>query len=433
MRQQAYRSQIFHLLDDPQTDVDAHQYFKDGLLIVEGGHVKAVGNYRTLAKTLRASTKVQHYKNHLIMPGFIDTHIHFPQVDIMGSYGRQLMDWLHEYVFPTEMTFKDKKVCKQTAKFFIDELLRNGTTSALVFGTVHEASVDALFEQAHKRKMRLIAGKVLMDRNAPKELLDGKDMGKAATKRLIKKWHGKDRLGYAITPRFAPTSTPEQLAMAGELKAQNPSVHVHTHMCENKGEIAFVKELFPECKDYLDVYERYGLVGDKTVLAHSIHLNTSMCKRMSAAGAAVSLCPTSNMFLGSGLFDLAKLRRHKVRHALGTDMGAGTRFSLLETMNAAYSVCQLKDLSLSSLDAFYMATLGAAKVLGMDNHIGNFEVGKEADFVVMDLKATPLIARRMKTAKKRMKAMLFAIMIMGDDRMIAETFVMGKSVYKKVS
>ena len=431
MAQQAYRARIFHLLDDPQNDVESsYQYFKDGLLVIENGHVKAVGNYRTLAKTLRASTKIAHYKNHLIMPGFIDTHIHYPQVDIMGSYGRQLMDWLGEYVFPTEMTFKDKKVCKSTAKFFIDELLRNGTTSALVFGTVHEGSVDALFEQAQKRKMRLIAGKVLMDRNAPKGLLDGKDMGKAATKRLIKKWHGTDRLGYAITPRFAPTSTPAQLAMAGELKAQNPSVHVHTHMSENKGEIEFVKELFPDSKDYLDVYESHGLVSDKTILAHGIHLNTSMCKRISASGAAIALCPTSNMFLGSGFFDLAKLRRHKVRHALGTDMGAGTRFSLLETMNAAYSVCQLKDLSLSSMDAYYMATLGAARALSLDSHIGNFEMGKEADFVVMDLKSTPLIARRLKIAK-RLKALLFAIMIMGDDRMIEQTYVMGRRVYKK--
>ena len=430
MRQQAYRARIFHLLDDPQSDVEAYQYFKDGLLVIEDGHVKAVGNFRTLVKTLRASTKINHYKNHLIMPGFIDTHIHFPQVDIMGSYGRQLMDWLNEYVFPTEMTFKDKKVCKRTAKFFIDELLRNGTTSALVFGTVHEGSVDALFEQAQKRRMRLIAGKVLMDRNAPKELLDGKDLGKAATKRLIKKWHGKDRLGYAITPRFAPTSTPAQLAMAGKLKAQNPSVHVHTHMSENKAEIKFVKQLFPKSKDYLDVYESHGLVGDKTVLAHGIHVNASMCKRISASGAAISLCPTSNMFLGSGLFNLARLRRHNVRHALGTDMGAGTRFSLIETMNAAYSVCQLKDMSLSSLDAYYMTTLGAAKVMGMDQQVGNFEVGKEADFVVLDLKSTPLIARRLKIAK-RLKALLFAIMILGDDRMIQETFVMGRSVYKK--
>ena len=430
MMQQAYRARIFHLLDDPQVDVDAHQYFKDGLLIIEDGHVKAVGNYRTLAKTLRASTKITHYKNHLIMPGFIDTHIHFPQVDIVGSYGRQLMDWLQDYTFPAELAFKDPKVCKSTAKFFVDELLRNGTTSALVFGTVHEGSADALFMEAARRKMRLIAGKVLMDRGAPKGLLDGKDMGRAAIKRLIKKWHGKDRLGYAITPRFAPTSSPAQLAMAGELKAQNPDVFVHTHMSENKDEIKYVAELFPDSTDYLNVYEKYGLVGDKTVLAHGVHMSTSMCKRISGCGAAVSLCPTSNMFIGSGLFNLAQLRRHNVRHALGTDIGGGTSFSLLATMNAAYSVCQLRGLSLSSMDAYYMATLGGAKVLGMDNYVGNFEVGKEADFVVMDLKATPLIARRLKIAK-RLKALLFAIMIMGDDRMIEQTYVMGRRVYKK--
>lgn len=432
MTQHAYRSQIFHLLDDPQVDADAYAYFKDGLLIVEDGHVKAVGSYRKLAKTLRASTKVQHYKNHLIMPGFIDTHIHFPQVDIIGSYGRQLLDWLQDYTFPAELAFKDPKVCKETARFFVKELLRNGTTSALVFGTVHEGSADALFLEAQKKNMRLIAGKVLMDRGAPKGLLDGRDLGQAATKRLIKKWHGTDRLGYAITPRFAPTSTSEQLAMAGVLKAENPSVHVHTHMCENKDEIKYVGELFPSATDYLNVYEKYGLVGDKTVLAHGVHMSTSMCKRISKSGASISLCPTSNMFIGSGLFNLSQLRRHKVRHALGTDIGGGTSFSLLTTMNAAYSVCQLRDLSLSSMDAFYMATLGGAKVLGMDKYVGNFEAGKEADFVVMDLKATPLITRRLKIAK-RMKAMLFAIMTMGDDRMIAETFVMGKSVYKKVS
>ncbi|MBL4853056.1 MAG: guanine deaminase [Robiginitomaculum sp.] len=430
MVQKAYRAQIFHLLDDPYLAGDAYQYFKDGLLIVEDGHVKTVGPYRKLAGTLRPNTKIQHYKNHLIMPGFIDTHIHFPQVDIIGSYGRQLMDWLQDYTFPAEAAFKDPKVCANTARFFVKELLRNGTTSALVFGTVHEASADAMFMEAQKKNMRLIAGKVLMDRGAPKNLLDGKDMGRAATTRLIKKWHGKDRLGYAITPRFAPTSTSEQLAMAGTLKAQNPSVHVHTHMCENKNEIKTVSELFPDASDYLDVYEKHGLVGDKTVLAHGVHLSASMCKRISASGAGMSLCPTSNMFIGSGLFKLAQLRRHKVRHALGTDIGGGTSFSLLTTMSAAYSVCQLRDLSLSSMDAFYMATLGGAKLLGMDKYVGNFEPGKEADFIALDLKATPLVARRLKGIT-RIKALMFAIMILGDDRMISETFVMGKSVYKK--
>jgi guanine deaminase len=426
----AYRAQIFHFLDDPQVDQDAYQYIKDGLLVIEDGHVKAVGSYRALAKTLSPRVKIHHYPNHLITPGFIDTHIHYPQVDIVGSYGRQLMDWLNDYTFPAELAFKDKKVCDETARFFIKELLRNGTTTALVFGTVHEYSADALFEAAAKRNMRLIGGKVLMDRGAPKGLLDGKDLGRAATTRLIKKWHGKGRIGYAITPRFAPTSTPEQLAMAGALKAKYPDVHIHTHMSENKDEIKYVAELFPDTKDYLDVYERHGLVGDKTVLAHCVHLSADMCKRVSASGAAVSLCPTSNMFLGSGPFNLAQLRRHNVRHALGTDIGGGTRFSLLETMNAAYSVCQLRDLSLSAMDAFYMATLGGARALGLGKHIGNFEAGKEADFVIMDLKATPLIARRLKSVK-RMRALLFAIMVMGDDRMIAHTFVMGKKAHSK--
>ncbi len=428
MTLQAYRAQIFHFLDDPQKDADAYQYFKDGLLLVEDGHIKAVGSYRALRKTLGDTTKIHHTPNHLILPGFVDTHIHYPQVDIVASYGEQLMDWLTQYTFPAEAAFNDPKVCKNTARFFIEELLRNGTTTALVFGTVHEASVEAVFAQAARRNMRLIAGKVLMDRGAPKALCDGRDLGRAATVRLIKKWHGKHRLGYAITPRFAPTSTPAQLAMAGDLKARYKDVHLHTHISENKDEIKAVAELFPTAKDYLAVYEKYGLVGDKTVLAHGVHMSASMCQRISSAGASVSLCPTSNMFMGSGLFNLARLRRHNVRHALGSDIGAGTSFSLLRTMNAAYSVCQLQDLSLSAMDGFYMATLGGARALGLGHHIGNFEPGKEADFVVLDLQATPLIARRLKIAK-RLRALLFAIMILGDDRMIARTFVMGKRVY----
>lgn len=426
----AYRAQIFHLVDDPHRDKDAYQYFKDGLLIIEDGHVKAVGPYRKLAKTLNPRTPVKYFPNHLLVPGFIDTHIHYPQVDIVASYGEQLMDWLDTYTYPAEIAFADDKKATQTARFFIKELLRNGTTSALVFATVHEGATDALFAEAQKRKLRLIAGKVLMDRNAPKTLCDGKDLGKAASNRLIKKWHGKDRLGYAITPRFALTSSPEQLAMAGALKARHKDVHVHTHMSENKAEIAAVAAAFPKAKDYLDIYERYGLVGDKTVLAHGIHMSTDMCKRLSGSGASISLCPTSNMFIGSGLFNLAKLRRHNVRHALGTDIGAGTSFSLLATMNAAYSVCQFRELSLSPLEAFYMATLGGAKVLGMDKYVGNFEVGKEADFTLLDFACTPLIQRRLRSAQS-LHEMLFALMILGDDRAVAETYVMGRNAYRK--
>ena len=433
MAQRAYRARIFHLLGEPYQAPDieqSYQYFEDGLLVVENGYVKTLGAYKDLIQTLSKHTKIKHYPDHLIMPGFVDTHIHYPQVDIIASYGEQLMEWLETYTFPAEIAFANEETCKNTAEFFIKELLRNGTTSALVFGTVHEGSAEALFSEAQKLKMRVIAGKVLMDRNAPKALLDGRDLGRAASERLIKKWHGNGRLGYAITPRFAPTSTEEQLAMAGALKEKHKDVHVHTHMCENKNEIKYVSELFPQAHDYLDVYERCGLIGDKTVLAHGVHMSAGMCKRLSRAGATISLCPTSNMFIGSGLFNLARLRRHGVRHALGTDIGGGTSFSLLTTMNAAYSVCQLRDLSLSSMDAFYMATLGGAKALGADKYIGNFEAGKEADFVVLDLNATPLISRRLKIAK-RMKALLFSIMVLGDDRMISQTFVMGQRVYKK--
>ncbi|HHL42615.1 MAG TPA: guanine deaminase, partial [Hellea balneolensis] len=362
-------------------------------------------------------------------PGFIDTHVHYPQIDVIASYGAQLMDWLSDYTFPAELSFADPKICANAAKFFINQLLANGTTSALVFGTVHENSADALFEQARKKRMRLIAGKVLMDRGAPKGLLDGRDLGRAASERLIKKWHGEDRLGYAITPRFAPTSTDAQLAMAGQLKEKYPDVHVHTHMSENKDEIKAVAELFPHARDYLDVYERHGLVGQKTVLAHGIHMNTDMCKRLSQSGAAIALCPTSNLFIGSGLFNLARLRKYKVSHALGTDIGGGTSFSQLATMKAAYEVCQLQGLSLSAFEAFYMATLGAARAIGFD-HIGNFNITNEADFTLLDLAATPLVARRMRSVKS-LHEMLFVLMILGDDRLVHETYVLGRSVYKR--
>jgi guanine deaminase len=430
MARTAYRAGIFHLLDDPQRDKEAYQYFKDGLLIVEDGHIKAIGSYRSLIKTLNPRTKIKHYRNHLLVPGFIDTHIHYPQVDVVASYGEQLMDWLEKYTYPAEKSFVDDKKATETARFFLKELLRNGTTSALVFATQDEGATNTLFQEAQKRRMRLIAGKVLMDRNVPDELRDGPDKGRAATTRLINKWHGTDRLGYAITPRFAPTSTNKQLAMAGALKREHKDVFVHTHMSENKDEIAAVARLFPNAKDYLDVYDRHGLVGDKTVLAHGVHLNGDMCKRISKSGAAISLCPTSNMFIGSGLFNLAQMRRYKVRHALGTDIGGGTSFSMLATMNAAYSVCQLRDLSLSARDAFYMATLGGAKVLGMDKYVGNFEVGKEADFTALDLACTPLIKRRAGLAKT-IQELLFVLMILGDDRAVSETFVMGRSAHKK--
>ncbi len=430
MTQTAFRAQIFHLLDDPHVAEEAVVYHRDGLLIIEDGHIRICGPWSECRGLLHRDTRVRHMPDYLIVPGFVDTHIHYPQVDIIAAYGKQLMDWLTTYTFPEEARFSDRKKCQETAGFFLDELLRNGTTTALVFGTVHEVSADVLFEQARARHMRLIAGKVLMDRNAPDNLLDGPDRGQAATERLIRKWHGKDRLGYAITPRFAPTSTPAQLELAGRLKAAHRDVHVHTHMCETKKEIATVAALFPDSQDYLDVYARYGLVGDKTVLAHGIHMGADMCRRIARAGAAVALCPTSNLFMGSGLFNLARLRRYKIRLGLGTDVGGGTSFSQFATMKAAYEVAQLRGTSLGAFEAFYLATLGGARSLGLEKHIGNFEPGKEADFVVLDLSATPLMARRLSVAKD-LHETLFALMILGDDRVVSETFVMGQSAYKR--
>ena len=430
MTEKAYRARIFHLLDDPHVSDAPYQYFEDGILVTDNGHIKACGPASQYLSTLHKDTIIQHFPNHVILPGFIDTHIHYPQVDIIASYGKQLMDWLDTYTFPAETQFSDQTKCAETARFFLDELLRNGTTTALVFGTVHESSADALFDAAKARNMRLIAGKVLMDRGAPKELLDGSDLGEAATERLIKKYHGRHRLGYAITPRFAPTSSPAQLKMAGRLKSRHKDVYVHTHMSESKAEITTVAKLFPQARDYLAVYETYGLVTEKTMLAHGVRLSANMCKRIAGAGAAVSLCPTSNLFIGSGLFNLARLRRHNVKVSLGTDVGGGTSFLQLATMKTAYEVCQLRDLSLSAFEAFYMATLGGARALGLEGYIGNFERGKEADFTVLDLKATPLISHRLRSVQS-VHEMLFALMILGDDRCIAATAILGDIIHRR--
>ncbi len=425
MSQTAYRARILHFIDN-----DKHQYFADGLLICEGGYIKACGDYNDLANVLHKDAKITHYKNHIIMPGFIDAHVHFPQIDIIAAYGKKLMHWLDKYTFPEETKFFDKTKCDEAAEFFLDELLKNGTTTALVFGTVHEQSAESLFEKSRARNMRMIAGKVLMDRNAPDNLLDGDDLGKEATERLIKKWHNKYRLGYAITPRFAPTSTPKQLQMAGELKTKYQDVLVHTHMCETKQEIDSVAKLFPHAQDYLNVYEQYGLVGKNTVLAHGIYMGDDMCGRIAKAGASICLCPTSNLFMGSGLFNWARLNKHKISLALGTDIGGGTSFSQFASMKSAYEIAHLGGDDLSAFNAFYLATLGGAKALGLDKYIGNFESGKEADFVVLDLAATPLLARRIKSVKT-LHELLFVLMILADDRAVAATAIMGHIEYER--
>lgn len=407
---------------------DQVRYLEDGVMITEQGKIRWFGAWEDAQSELPTNVEIQHYPEQLIIPGMIDTHIHFPQTEMVGAYGEQLLSWLNTYTFPTEIQFQDKAYAQEIAKFFVNELLKNGTTTALVFCTVHPESVDALFEAAQQHQMRLIAGKVMMDRHAPEALCDTAASAYDDSKALIEKWHGQGRALYAITPRFAPTSTPEQLEKAGQLKAQFPDVYVHTHLSENKDEIAWVKDLFPEQKGYLDVYHHYGLTGQRSVFAHCVHLEDAEWQCMHDTDSAIAFCPTSNLFLGSGLFPLKKTWEQKVKVGLGTDIGAGTSFSLLQTVNEAYKVQQLQGDKLSAFESLYHATLGGAKALDLDDKLGNFNVGKEADFVVLNLKATALQQLR-QSRSKSIDDSLFALFTMGDDRNIEATYIYGQKAY----
>jgi len=426
-----HRGAILHSLGDP--DIvgieQSYQYLADGLLVVRDGLIEQLGDATELLQQYPQLQVIAH-PNKLITPGFIDTHIHYPQTAVVASYGEQLLDWLENYTFPAEAAFNDPEHCSKTADFFIEELLRNGTTTALVFGTVHKESVSAFFDTADKVGLRMIAGKVMMDRNAPSNLTDTAQSSYDDSKELIERYHQKNRLSYAVTPRFAPTSSERQLALAGKLLQEYPDLYLHTHLSENKKEIEWVAQLFPERSDYLDVYDHYNLVTDKSVFAHSIHLCDRECERLAQANAAVAFCPTSNTFLGSGLFDLNKMAQKKVQVALGTDIGGGTSFSMLQTMQEAYKVCQLKNAQISPFKAFYLATLAGAQALKLEDKIGTLLPGTEADFVVLDLAATPLISLRMENVKN-IEEQLFVLMILGDDRAIDSTYSFGQCVYNK--
>ncbi|TNE64399.1 MAG: guanine deaminase [Alphaproteobacteria bacterium] len=428
----AFKGAIFHLTDDPALvgPGAATGWYPDGMLVVEGGHVLMAGDRVAVEAKLPAAVEVIDASDSLIIPGFVDTHIHFPQLDMIASYGEQLLDWLNRYTFPEEAKFADPAHAAECADFFLEELLRNGTTSALVYGTVHKQSADALFAAAYARGMRIAAGKALMDRNVPETVRDTAQSSDADSRALIADWHGKGRLVYAVTPRFAPACSDDQLTRAGQILKDFPDVLMHTHLSENTAEIAWVGDLYPDAKDYLDVYDRFGLVTNRSVFAHCIHLSGEEYQRMAEADSAVSFCPTSNLFLGSGLFDLKTAEKYGVKVGLGTDVGAGTSFSMLATMDEAYKVCHLKGHKLDAFKAFYLATLGGARALNMGHQIGSFEAGKEADFLVLDLAATPLLARRLKHCKS-IEDILFVLAMLGDDRVIKETWIAGERRYSK--
>jgi guanine deaminase len=429
----AFRASILHCLSDPGSAGDhsktsAIEYIDDGLLIVEKGLVREIGEADGLLSSLPEDINIIDHRDNLIIPGMIDCHVHFPQIDIIASYGEQLLDWLNKYAYPAEQKFEDADHAAEVADFFVDELWRNGTTTALVFATVHPQSVDAIFEKALRKNMRLMSGKVLMDRNCPESLRDDVKSGYEDSLQLIDKWHGKGRLSYAITPRFAVTSSEGQLAEAGRLASEHADVYVHTHLAENNDEVELIAKQFPWSRSYLDVYEHFGLLRKRSVFAHCLHLDDQDRQSMADNGGAIAFCPTSNLFLGSGLFDLQKAAEKGIPVGLGTDVGGGTSLNVLRTASEAYKVLHLQDQALPPFDAFYLATLGAARALYLDDKIGNFEAGKEADFVVLDSGATSITARRLNTSDD-VAEKLFALIMLGDDRCVAATYLMGELVH----
>lgn len=423
----ALRSAMLTFHDDPaRLGEQAYTYLEDGIILIESGKIKAFGEAHRLLPLVR-NVSLQDYRGYLLMPGFIDAHCHYPQIAMIASYGKQLLDWLQSYTFPCEREFADPEHARQIADFFLSELLRNGTTTAAVFGTVHPCSVEAFFSAAQERNMRMICGKLMMDSLAPEWLRDNPEQSYTDSRDLLLKWHQTGRQHYAVTPRFALSSSAEQLAMAGALLKEFPDCYLQTHLAENLHEIAQVKQRFPGCRDYLDVYDHFGLLGERSLFAHGLYLSDEELKVLKSTQSRVVFCPSSNLFLGSGLLDLERLQNQAISYALGTDVGAGTSLSLLKTLADAYKTMQLQGQGLSPLSAMYLATLGNARALNLQDKIGSLEVGKEADLVVLDLHATPLQALRQQQAGSLAES-LFALIILGDDRAIHACYVAGRLV-----
>ena len=420
-----FRSALLRFADDGMALFDP-----DGLLAVgpdaQGRQrVLAAGAWSDLAPRF-GSGPVEHLPGRIIAPGFVDMHIHFPQTDVIGSPADGLLPWLENYTIPHEKRFVAPDYSAQVAQFFIAELLRNGVTTALAFATSHPASAQALFVEAQHHQMRLITGKVLQDRHSPDGVRDDTEQSLIDTEALIQRWHGVDRLGYAITPRFAPTSTPEQLRGAGELAARYPGVWIQSHVAENLDEIRWAHELFPASRSYLSVYDDFGLLRERAVYAHCIHLDEHDRALMRDTGAVAAVSPTSNLFLGSGFFDYAEADRVGMGYGLASDVGGGTSFSPFHTMLAAYYVGRegqaKRGLSLSPQHLWWQHTAGAARALGLAGVVGNLQPGCEADFIVLNPQATPLLARRTAQAGS-IDELLFAMIVLGDDRLVEKTVI----------
>jgi len=426
----AYRASIFHLLDDPRYKSNAYEFIDDGLLVVCDGKVVSIGPAESSLANLPAGVEVTHFERGIITPGFFDLHIHFPQLSTVAVYGEQLLGWLNA-IIPEEEVYKIPEVSAERAKVFLKECLRAGTTTMVAYGSWAKESVDALFSEAERLNMRMVAGKIMADRNMPEGISTTNpenDYNDSAA--LIQRWHGCGRLSYAVTPRFAISSTPDDLEAAGRLMRENPGVYMQTHLCENKDEIKYTLELYPGRKSYLDVYDHYGLVGDRSIFGHCIHLVDEDFARIKETRAVLCPNPPSNMFLGSGLFQFAKAKEYGIRLAMGTDFGAGNTFSMLNSLENAYKMAQLQGYSLSPLEGFYLGTLGGARALSMDDKVGNFETGKEADFVVLDTACTHFLSWRIEHAKTPLEK-LFVLMMLGDDRAVEHTYVYGEKVHSR--
>ena len=421
------------LLWFPDANSDQIHFEADGLLVTTRGadgvsRISAIGDYRAL-QAANAHLPTTDWRGRWIAPGFVDTHIHYAQTDVIASPADGLLPWLNHYTFPQETRFSDPVHAQNVAAFFFDELMRHGVTTALAFATAHSTSVDAFFNEAQRRHLRMISGRVLQDRHSPDGLRDASAAQSLyETEALIQRWHGVDRLGYAITPRFAPTSSEAQLRGAGELAATHTDVWVQSHVAENADEIKWVAELFPQARSYLGVYEDMGLLRERSVFAHCLHLDANDRDLMAERGAAAAVCPTSNLFLDSGFFDFSLAQSHQLLHALASDVGGGTSFSPFHTMHAAYTVARQSvgqsGRSLSAQHLWWLHTAGAAKALGLAGVIGNLNVGCDADFIVLKPQATPLLSRRMAAAES-LQEQMFAMVVLGDDRLVERVVVNG--------
>ena len=425
----ALRGRLLWFVERPEEHgEDAVRYIEDGLLVLRAGMILAVGETSVLRPRLQKGVDIIDHSGQLIVPGFIDPHIHLPQTQVVASWAAQLLDWLNTYTFIEEQKYADPGHAARGASFFFDELLANGTTTAVAFCSVHSASAEAFFAESERRNTRMAAGKVMMDRYAPFALTDTAQRSYDESKALIERWHGRGRQVYAIAPRFAITSTPEQLEAAGSLARNYPDCLIETHISENLEEIATAKRLYPDCADYTAIYEKYDLMGPKSLMGHCLHLSEDERRRFAKADAVAVFCPTSNLFLGSGLFDWRAMRDPKrpIRIGVATDIGGGTSYSMLQTMSEAYKVLQLQGQRMTAFAAFHAITRGNALAIGLDHLIGSFEPGHECDAVVLDARATPAMEHRMQTVTS-LSQELFLLITLGDDRAVAQTYVMGEA------